>query len=194
MNNYKTILAVIGIVVGFIGYVPYIRDVLAKRTKPHTFSWLAWTLLETIAFVAQVAKGGGAGTWVLGFSAMVALFITCIALIRRDTEIHLFDWIALSGAVVGIILWALTKNPLTAVILVTLSDALAFIPTFRKSFYKPEQETLVEYSLSAVKFIISIFALQSLNLTTYLYPISLIVTNSSFVIMSLIRRKTLQKK
>src|SRR5665213_1595078 len=147
--NYKIVLSIIAIVVGFIGYVPYLRDVFARRTKPHAFSWLAWTLLESIAFAAQLVKGGGVGTWVLGFSAAVALFITCVALVRRDTEIHFSDWVALLGALLAIVLWVFSKNPLAAVILVTIADACAFIPTFRKSFYKPDQETLTEYGLSS---------------------------------------------
>jgi len=194
MENYKTYLGVLGIIVGFAGYAPYVRDVFTGKTKPHAFSWLAWSVLEWTAFFAQLSKHAGAGAWITGLSAMVGLLVACVALYRKETEIHVFDWVALCGAIIGIILWTLTNNPLLAVILVTISDALAFIPTFRKSFYKPDQETLIEYAFSAVKWMIAIFALQTISLTTWLFPASLIFTNGSFVIMSLIRRKILSKK
>jgi len=191
--DYKNFLGVCAIIIGFIGYAPYLRNLYLKKTKPHTFSWLAWGLLEAIAFFAQINKGGGAGAWVTGASAGVALFVAGVAFTRKETEINTLDWVVFVGAILGILLWKFTRDPLLAVILVTVSDALAFIPTFRKSFYKPEQETLIEYGLSAVKWIFAIFALQTLNLTTWLYPASLILTNGSFVIMSLIRRYQLKK-
>src|SRR5688500_6817176 len=104
-------------------------------------------MMETIAFFAQLAKGGGAGTWVTSSSAVVALFIAIMALKRKDKQIVFFDWVALVGAVIGIILWQITNNQLMAIISVTVADALAFIPTFRKSYHKPYEETLTEYGL-----------------------------------------------
>ena len=190
--SYKIILGIVAIVVGFIGYAPYVYNVLKRQTKPHTFSWLAWGILETTAFFAQAKKGGGAGTWATGVSALTVFFIAGVALVRKDTEIKKIDWVVFAGAIIGIALWAVTNNPLTAVILVTLSDALAFVPTFRKSYNKPGQETLLQYFLASLKWFISILALQSFSLTTWLYPASLIITNSAFVIMSLVRRKQLK--
>ncbi len=193
MNDYKVVLGVLAVAIGLIGYVPYIRDVLRGRTNPHVFSWFLWALLEGIAFFAQLAKGGGAGTWVTATSAVIALFVAIMALRRKDKQVVLFDWIALSGAIVGIILWQTTNNPLLAVIFVTAADALAFVPTFRKSFNRPNEETLTEYGLTTVKWTLGILALGSLNPTTWLYPTSLIVTNGLFVVMSLIRRHQISK-
>src|SRR5258708_5494421 len=189
MSHYKIILAVVAVVIGFAAYAPYIRDVFLKTTKPHTFSWIAWGVIEVTAFFAQLSKGGGAGAWVTGASAVMVLFIAGVAFTRHDTEINLFDWTAFVGALLGIIFWKLTSKPLLAVVFVSAADALAFLPTFRKSYTKPEQETLTEYGLSVIKWVLAIVALESLNITTWLYPASLVFTNSAFVAMALIRRK-----
>ena len=74
------------------------------------------------------------------------------------------------------------------------ADACGFIPTFRKAFHKPHEETLMEYALSVVKFTIALFALESFNLTTWLYPASLVLTNGLFVAMLLGRRRSLGLK
>ncbi len=190
MFDYKVVLAGIAIVIGLAGYVPYLRDVLRRTTKPHIFSWIVWGLLEAIAFFAQLVKGGGAGAWATAASAVVAIFITIMAFRNSDKQIRPLDWLAFGGALIGVALWAATDNPLLAVICVAIADALGFVPTFRKAFYKPYEETLIEYALSALKWIITIPALGALNLTTWLYPASLIVTNSVFVTMVLVRRKT----
>ncbi len=82
----------------------------------------------------------------------------------------------------------MTSNPLLAVIAVTVADLFGFVPTFRKAFQKPFEETIIEYEMSAFKWFISIFALGAISLTTVLYPVSLIITNGLFVAMVLVRR------
>ena len=190
----KEILGVIALIAGFAGYFPYVRDMLKGKTRPHAFSWLAWGSLETVAFFAQLAEGGGAGAWITAASAVISFSITIYAFSRADKQIEPLDWVALSGAFVGIALWRLTDNPLLAVISVTVSDALGFVPTFRKSFNKPHEETLAEYAFSSVKWVISVPALGSLSVTTWLYPVSLIFTNLSFVVTMMIRRRQLAKR
>lgn len=81
-----------------------------------------------------------------------------------------------------------------AVILITIVDMIAFFPTFRKSYHKPQEETLSEYGLAALKFFISLFALSSFNVSTILYPISLVVTNGAFVAFAWVRRKNVGRR
>lgn len=187
--DYKSILGITATVLGFIGYFPYVRDTIRGTTRPHVFSWFVWGIMETIAFFAQIAEGARAGAWATGTSAVIMFFIIGLALTHADKQIRPFDWVALSGAIIGILLWRLTNSPLLAIISVTIADAFAFIPTFRKAYYKPNEETVIEYVFSALKWIVSLPALGAFNLTTALYPASLIVTNSAFVVMALIRRK-----
>lgn len=189
--DYKILLGVAAIAIGFIGYVPYIRDTLKGTTKPHVFSWFLWSLMEAIVFFAQISKGGGVGAIVTGTGAVVTMFIAILAWKTPDKQITRWDWAAFAGAVSGIILWRVTRDPLLAVIFVSCADALAYAPTYRKAWTKPHEETLIEYFLAAIKWLISIFALQSLNLTTWLYPATLVFTNGLFVIISLVRRKQL---
>lgn len=189
----KTILGVAAMVIGFVGYVPYVRDVLYKTTKPHAFSWFTWGLLETIAFAAQMTKGAGAGAWVTAVSAIITLGIAAAALPNARQHVRLLDFVAFLGALAAIVLWRATHNPLLAVVSVATADALAFAPTFRKAYHKPNEETLFEYGASAVKWGLAIPALAAVNLTTVLYPASLVLTNSAFVLMVLSQRNATKK-
>ena len=192
MIDYKIIFGFAAAIIGFIGLVPYIRDVFRGKTKPHAFSWFVWGLLESIAFLAQLSKGGGFGALFTALTAAVTFFIAWLAILQKDQQITLFDFIAFVGAIIGILLWVITKNPLLAVIAVAVADALGFLPTFRKAYVKPHEETLIEFALSALKWIVAIPALGALNITTWLYPASLFVTNSTFVVMVLIRKSILR--
>ncbi len=184
----KNILGVLAVVVGFVGYAPYVRDVARGITKPHAMSWVVWGTIEVIVFCAQITRGAGAGAWVTAASATIALGIAVTALIKRDHRAVLLDWVAFAGALFGIVLWVTTSNPLLAVIAVTIADALGFFPTIRKTYHHPHDETLVEYALCVVKWSIGFVALGSLNPTTVIYPVSVIITNGSFVVLGLVRR------
>ncbi len=186
----KLLLASLATVIGFVGYAPYIRDTLRGTTKPHVFSWVAWGSIETIAFFAQLSAGGGAGAWFTGASALIVFFIAALAIRQKDTQIKPIDYVALSGSAIGIALWRITSNPLLAVISVGIADAAAFAPTFRKAYRKPNEETLFEYAASVLKWTLAIPALTSVNLTTVLYPASLVLTNSIFVLLVLWRRSS----
>lgn len=187
----KTILGVVATLIAFYSYIPYFRDIFKGKTKPHAFSWLVWFLLTAIGFVAQVQDRAGAGAWVTGFTAFVAFFIFLAAIYRGEKHITKSDWACLIGAFAAMGLWALTKTPLLSVILITIIDALGFAPTFRKAYHKPHQETMQTFTLSALKFVIAIFALEHYSVVTVLYPASLVLMNGLFVVMLMSRRRLL---
>lgn len=189
--DIKIILGFLAVFVGLVGYIPYYRDVLRGVTKPHPFSWIGFTLLLGITFFAQIATGAGPGAWVNGVSALGVFGIAILALWKGERDITIFDWACFAGALLGIVLWRMTSDPLTAVVVVTITDMIVFFPTYRKAYLKPHEETASLFVFAAAKYIISIFALTSLNLTTALFPISLILSNVALVAMLLIRRRQL---
>lgn len=99
------------------------------------------------------------------------------------------DWLCFWLALGGIIVWKLTANPLSAIIVVTITDLIAYVPTFRKGYVHPHEETLSLFVLETFKYLFGIAALENLNLTTPLYPLGMTLSNSIFVTMLLLRRK-----
>ena len=188
MNAFLGILATI---IAVVGYIPYFRNIFRGKTKPHAFSWFICFLLTAIAFFAQISDNAGPGAWVTGFTAIICFVIFIFGLKQGEKNIVLTDWLSLFGALAALGLWAITNDPLLSVILISLIDALGFVPTFRKSYFKPNEETALTYVLSALKFAVGIAALDNVTLVTALYPASLILMNGIFVIMVLARRQKL---
>jgi len=186
-----TLLGLLAITIAAIGYVPYFRNIFLGRTKPHAFSWLVWGILTGVAFFGQIAGKGGSGSWVTGVSAIICIAIFLLALNKGEKDFPMSDWLCLIGAALALLFWALTKSPLTAIILITIIDFVGFIPTFRKSYSKPLDETVFTYSLSGLKFFVGILALQKYSLITILYPASLVLTNGLFVCLVTARRRQL---
>ncbi len=194
MIDYKLVIGIVASALGLAGYIPYFFGIIKGKTKPHVFSWLVWSLLEGIAFFAQISGGAGSGAMVAGTSALFCLVITITALFRGEKNITRFDWLAFFGALAGLTLWIITKDPLTAVVLITITDVLVFAPTFRKSYYKPDEEVAASYFIAAIRLALSLLAMGNFNLVTALYPASLVVSNSIFITMLYFRRQALNKR
>ena len=189
--DYQTTLGVIAVLIGFAGYAVYFRGIFKGEIKPHAFSWLVWAILTTIGFLAQVEGGGGPGAWVTGFTALMSYVLVFIgigassrALIKRS------DWLYFIASLLAIPPWYLTGDPLWSVVIVTVIDTIAFVPTFRKAYEHPETESLFHASCAAVKFLFGIAALGTFSLTTVLYPASLVLANGAFVLMLYFRRRS----
>ena len=188
----KAVIGSIAAAVGILNYIPYIWSILKGKMRPHAFSWLVWGVLTGIAFAAQVTGNGGAGAWVTGTTAIGCFVIFLLALFKGQRAFPLFDWLSLAGAFLAMAVWWLTKNPLGAVLLVSLVDFLGFLPTFRKGWEKPFEDSTLLFGVGALKFVIGIFALDTFDLITGFYPLLLIVLNGGFVLILMFRRMQLK--
>jgi len=189
--DYKVLIAIVSVIMGLVAYVYYFIDIFAGKTKPHAFSWLVWSMLTAIAFVGQISDDAGPGAWITGVTAFVSFFIFVLAIVKGEKNITKSDKLNLLGAFAALGLWFVTDGPLLSIILITVVDFLGFLPTIRKSYHKPYEETLITYLLSGLKFALALFALDNYTVVTWLYPLSLVLANLFFVIMLKVRRKKL---
>ncbi len=190
----KLIIAVIAVAIGIFSYFPYLFDVYKGKTRPHTFSWLIWTVLTFIAYFAQISDGGGIGAWATGVSGIMMFSIFVSSIFKGEKEITISDKFSLGAALVAILIWYLTSTPLFSLILVVGIDLLGFYPTFRKSFAKPHQETITTYLLTSVKYVLGIIALENYTLVTVLFPLYDAIVNISLVILLLFFRRKFRNK
>lgn len=142
----------------------------------------------SIAFVAQLSDKAGAGSWATGLSAAFCLAISVIALFRGEKDITRGDWIAFLTTFLAIPLWVATSDPLWSVLLVTGIDAVAYYPTFRKSYTKPDEELAFKYVLTDIRYLFSLLALEHLTVVTSVYQLVSIFMEMAIVAMLLWRR------
>src|SRR5665213_4620133 len=168
--DYRLAFTIIGSIFGIAAGIPYIRDVFRAASKPHPFTWFVWAMINVIAFFAQLAGGAGIGAVVSGAVALECFIIAVLSLSRGEKRIVAFDWWCLFGALAGVILWQITQDPFIAIVFVVIADGVCSVPTFRKSYLRPREETLSSYVLGAVRGPFALLALASFNPTTALYP------------------------
>lgn len=186
----KPFLGAVAIALTFYAFLPYIRSIRAGTTKPHVFSWVTWGAVTFVVFLAQLAGGGGAGAWPIGISGLITLYVACLAYSRRgDVSVTRLDWAFFLLGLAALPLWYATSDPLWAVVLLTLADALGFAPTFRKAWHRPFQEPLNFYVVMALRNAIAIAALERYSLTTVLFPAGIGALAIVFIVMVAARRR-----
>ena len=184
----KVIFAVSSSLVGIACFVPFIRDIFRGSTQPHSYTWFIWTILQTTGVIAMLSAGAGIGAASLAIGAGLCAFIFLLSLKYGTHNIKTFDTICLIGALIAIAVYFLLHDALLSVIIVSLTDFIGFLPTFRKSYEEPHTETAVTYVLSSISSVLALGALVQFTLTTSLYLISLIITNGLCALIILMRR------
>lgn len=187
----KEVLGVIAVGLAFVAYIPYFRDILSGKTKPHVYSWFVWGFLTTIIFALQIKGGGGAGAWVTLSAGIFSFVVFFLGLKNGKRDITTSDTLFFVSALVATGVWVFAKQPTLSVVLLVTIDMLGFVPTIRKSWHKPSEETLFTWSLNGFRHGLSIVALRQYNVLTLLYPIVWTAANVLFSTMLIIRRKRL---
>lgn len=190
----KDVLGSISVIIAIVAFFPYLKDTIAKKNTPHPFSWLIWGVIGAIVFTAQFTQKGGAGSWSIGLVGFFCLIIFLFSLrgAGRPFVFPLVDWIALSAAVVAIVLWRMTHDPTGAVVLVTLADGIGYFPTFRKSIARPAEESISFFTLTVLSDTVSILALEHYALSTWLYPAAMVIMSGLLALFLLKRRSQLR--
>lgn len=144
------ILIVSSLVQFFGGSLTYVRDTIKGRSKPNRMTYLIWSIGPLIAVAAGLAAGG---SWALlpvfmaGFGPL-CIFLASFVNPNAYWRLRWFDYGCGALAILALVLWRITDDPIIAIIFAIGADALALIPTAIKSWRFPETETGIAYILA----------------------------------------------
>jgi len=187
--SIKTICGIIATIISLISFFPYARDILRKKTQPHSYTWLIWTLLQITGVIVMFNTGAGIGALALAVGVFVCGYIFILSLKYGTKNITTFDTVCLIGALAAIGVYAFLHDPVLCVVLLTITDFVGFLPTLRKAYVEPYSETLSLFLLGVVWSTLNMVAIGTYSITTTLYPACILVANALFVSVVWIRRK-----
>ncbi len=190
--DWKTVAALIGLVSN-VAFIPYIWDIFKRRTEPHIYTWLIWLLTQGTAVAGIIHGEGGIAVLGLAFGTLLVASICLLSLKYGTKNITRSDTLILLAAGAAIFVWWQLDQPVLAVLIVTVVDALGYIPTFRKSYAEPWSETITSWLIFSLGNIASLLALDTYNLLTVPYVAMIAVANMLLTIFLLIRRQKVPK-
>ena len=188
----KEFIGILAVIITFVGYVPYIRDTIKGKTKPHIYSWFTWAFVTFIIFALQILGKGGAGAYTTLATAILCLTIFFLGLRNGNKYITKFDTVTFIISLVATCVWIFSKQPIISTLLIVTINTLANLPTIRKSWKDPHSETLFTWEMGAVRNFLGILALANYSILTWLYPVTILLINIIESTLLIIRRKQIK--
>jgi len=168
---------VVGGLLSLLDPIPYVRDVLRNRTRPHRGTWLIWSVLACVALAAQAAQGGGWSLLVLGVQAASTSLILVLSIRRGVGGASTVEIALLVVAAAGLAGWALSSEPVVATLCVLAADLVGAAMMVPKTWQDPWSETLSTFWLTAGAALSGAVAVGALDAALLLYPMYFLLIN-----------------
>ncbi len=163
----------LSIIAGFLfvlGFVPYIRAILRKETKPAKASWIIWASLDYLVLAGMIAEhtvNGQIVGAVVGASIVIGL-----ALKYGTPGWTSLDKFCLGGAVLGIALWQMFSDPVLGILTACTVAFFGSIPTFVSAWKDPSREDKVAWTIFWVSCVCAVIAIPHWTVADAAQPIT----------------------
>ncbi|MEX2028886.1 MAG: hypothetical protein WD963_00175 [Candidatus Paceibacterota bacterium] len=183
----------LGIVFYIIGYYVYFRDMIFGQTRPNLVTWFIWMLAPFIGVFFQLKAGAGLSVLPVFLAGLGPLVVLVVSICKKNGywKITTFDIACGIFALISLLLYIVTHNLAISILFAILADALAFLPTFKKSWSNPESESGLLYISTTMVNILGVLIIKDWIFTIYSFGLYLIVFN--IIEVTIIYRKKIFK-
>jgi len=189
--SWHVVLAMLSGVLSMAAMVPYVRDVLrGGETKPNAVSFGLWTVLQGIALAAQIQSGASWSVVVVFFVTLNTLIITVLALSGFGYRAYgKIDALSFVLAIVAIVGWFKTGDPVLAIWFTIIADFFASVPTVVKTARDPRSEQSMAWGLVTAAAILGGLSTDRMDAANVAFPAYLVLMNGTIFCLSYFGRK-----
>ena len=180
-------LGLIAGIIGLAGFVPYLVSAWRGATRPDRGTWVVWSVVSSVLAASYVSTGARQTMWVpLGY-ALGATAIAVLALTKGEGSWTRVDLACLAAAGVSLMLWGLSGNPMTALVMSIVVDLFGAIPTLRAVRHDPSSESGVAWAIFLLANALNLLALSTLSVEHVLYPAYLFALSAAVMAFIVVR-------
>ena len=167
------------------GWIMYIKDTLKWKTKPNKITWWIWAAAPLIwsawMYFSQWLTWNILPVFMAGFIPLL-IFISSFVNKNSYWELTKLDYICLILAILALILWWITNNPLLAIIFWILADFFAALPLIIKIYKFPETENIFPFFAWLIANLSAFLVIKEWKPEEYLFPSYLVFICSALII------------
>ena len=175
MINEKWVI--LGALLNLTGSLKYVFDTLKGKTRPNRISWFLWALAPLIAFSAELNQGVGLRslmTFMVGFGPLMVVIASFISK-KSVWKLTPFDYVCGGLSILGLLLWAITREGNIAIFFSILADGFAAVPTIVKSYKEPETESGLVFGLGIINAGITLLTINHWTFANYGFPLYILL-------------------
>ena len=159
--------------ISLLGFVPYIFEILQRKTRPNRATWWIWSIVGAMLCGSYYATGARHTIWV-SLSYVVGPLITALLSLRYgEGGWNRFDRGCLFVSLFSLVLWWQARSPLAALAANIGIDMLGALPTVRKAYREPWSESLRSWTIFLIADTLNLMALGIWSVATASYPVYL---------------------
>lgn len=192
----ENIFGITASILGIVGAATYIKDTYQRKTTPHRFAWFIFLAISVISFASQYALGAKASLFFAGWFVCNNIVIFSLSMRKNGGYggITTINVIALTLALLGIILWVTLSSPLAALLSVLVAEIIGALMIVFKSYRHPQSETLLMWSLGIVASGLNILAVGKYDPALLAFPVYLFVANIAIVSAIFLGAQRIEKR
>jgi hypothetical protein len=189
MKDMKEIFGILAITLGISAAVPYIFGILKKSVQPHRISWAIWSFISLVTLTSYVSSGAHWSALLAVAAALNNFVIFFLALKFGTGGASIQDRIALGIAIVGIVLWILTRQAAFGLVFALCADFVGLVLTLKKAHKDPASESALAWAMAVIASSFGLLAVHKYNFTQTIYPVYAIASGLCLFLVSMIGRK-----
>lgn len=182
----RNILSVFAGLLFLMAFFPYIKAIRRGETKPRKSTWLIWATLDTIILASLIAKhavngqilGAVAGAWI----------VTLLAFRHGESGWKRLDIFCLAGATVGLILWAVTRDPVLGLGISIVVLLIGALPTIVNAWKHPEQENKLAWTLYWLSCLCAILAIGDWTFVNAAQQVAFTIIDTTMILILVARK------
>jgi len=170
VNDLQTLAATAAGVCVLVANLPYAWATWRRTARPNRATWFIY-LTVGIVGCASMAAGGARLTLVVpALYAVGACVIFALSLRHGEGGWSRLDQCCLATALGSLVLWGITGDPRTAVVLTALADLAGTIPTIVKAWRDPAGEPRLSWALYGLGALLAVLSAPAFDITNAAYP------------------------
>ena len=178
-----------------LGHFFYIKSIIRGHTRPNLVSWSIWMIAPFLGAFFQVKAGAGLSAlpiFIAGFGSLVTI-IAAVFVRNAFWKITTFDIYCGLLSLIALTCYILTQNLGFSILFAIMSDALAFMPTYKKAWKFPETENHSTYSFPILPHLIGLMIIKNWSFTIYSFNLYFLIANIVMVFI-IFRKKIFRSK
>ena len=187
--TFKDLMGALSVAIALFSYGLYVWKTLRANARPHPLSWLIFGVLAGTGFLIQFDQAAGPGSWVMGVTAAVSFMLCLLGFAQGERAFPWYEWSFLAAATIVFAFYLWSQQPAASAILAAVVSALGFGPTLTKAWSRPHSDSSSAFMLNGLKFVPSLFAMDTVSVATCVLPASLVVANLAVALIIVLRRK-----
>jgi hypothetical protein len=185
MFHWQTTIGVIAGLLCLVCFVPYILTTLQGKTRPNRATWSIWLILSLVLSAIYYTSGEFNTIWLPVCGAIGQIIIVILSIKYGEGGFSRFDRLCILGVGISLFLWWQFSSPAIALLFNILIDFLGALPTIKKSYYEPETENILTWSLYLVASTLNLLAIENWSLKLSVFPLYIFCVNVIIVTLLL---------